>query len=104
MRDNVMKLWADARIDPMEAIQTMMKEREVIARALKDRGGRMGPISGFVVPTLRTIGLYSERIAAHFKEMWAANMGAEAAERMANSGAQVPDDLEAWVNEGYETL
>ncbi|MCZ6785150.1 MAG: ferritin-like domain-containing protein [Proteobacteria bacterium] len=104
MRDTVMKLWADAGIDPVEAFQAMTSERDVIAKALERRGGRMGPISGFVIPTLHSIGLYSERIAGHFREMWTANMGAEAAEHMASRSKELPEDLEAWVNEGYETL
>ena len=104
MRDTVMKLWADSGIDPQEAIAAMMQEREVIAKALEQRGGRMGPISGFVIPTMASIGLYSERIAGHFREMWTANMGAEAAERMASRSKELPEDLEAWINEGYETL
>ena len=104
MRERVMKIWSDAGIDPQEALMEMMKEREVITRALADRGGRMGPVSGFVIPTLRSIGLYSDRIAGHFQEMWEANIGKEAAERMAASEATVPEDLEAWVNEGAESL
>jgi len=104
MRERIMKIWAEAGIDPNEALVQMMKEREVIAKALAERGGRMGPISGFVIPTLRAIGLYSDRIAGHFKEMWTANVGAEAAERLAHSDSRLPDDLEAWVNEGAETL
>ncbi|MGH0035594.1 MAG: ferritin-like domain-containing protein [Myxococcota bacterium] len=104
MRERIMKIWADAGIDPNEALGEMMKEREVIAKALAERGGRMGPISGFVIPTLRSIGLYSDRIAGHFREMWEANVGAEAAERMANSKAEIPEDLEAWVDEGAEAL
>jgi len=102
MRDRVLQIWADAGVDPAEAIPAIMKEREVIARSLARTGGRLGPISGFVIPTLRALGLYSDRIAGHFKEMWAANVGAETAERLATSDTQVPEDLEAWVNEGAE--
>ena len=65
------------------------------------RGGRMGPVSGFVIPTLKAIGLYSERIQGHFAEMWTANFGAERAKQLAESIVDVPEDLEAWVNEGY---
>ena len=64
----------------------------------------MGPISGFVIPTLRAIGLYSERIDGHFAEMFAANFGAEAAGRLRNAMLDLPEDLEVWVNEGYEDL
>ena len=36
--------------------------------------------------------------------MWATNIGAEAARAMRASIGDIPDDLEAWVNEGYESL
>ena len=36
--------------------------------------------------------------------MWTATQGAQAAERYANSTAELPEDLEQWVNEGYESL
>jgi len=104
MRDQVMGLWTGAGIDPAEAMAKLLEDREAIAEAMQRTGGRMGPVSGFVIPTMRAIGLYSERIAGHFKEMWSHNMGADAADRLANANHVVPEDLEAWVNEGYETL
>jgi hypothetical protein len=64
----------------------------------------MGPVSGFVIPTLKAVGLFSDRIAGHFEEMWAANMNPEAARRMATNLGEMPEDLEAWVDEGYEAL
>ena len=57
-----------------------------------------------MVPTLRSIGLYSERIHEHFVEMWSANMDPDTANRIATTPAELPEDLEAWVNEGYESL
>jgi len=104
MRDQVIQLWAGAGIDPAEAMAKLVEDREVIAEALQKSGGRMGPMSGFVIPTMRAIGLYSERIAGHFKDMWQHNMGEEAAERLSKANHGVPADLEAWVNEGYEGL
>ena len=104
MRDRVMKVWEDAGIDPNEALMRLDQERSVIARTLERTGGRYGPVSGFIIPTLRGIGLYSERTAGHFKQMWTETQGADAAERYAHSDAALPDDLEAWVNEGYESL
>ena len=104
MRDSVLALWQEAGIDPADFLAALASERDVIARELGRTGGRFGPISGFVVPTLRSIGLFSDRIAGHFEEMWSSNMGAEAARAMRASIGDVPDDLEAWVNEGYEAL
>ena len=67
---------------------------------LERTGGRYGPVSGFIVPTLKKIGLYSERTADQFKQMWTETQGAEAAKRYANSNVDLPGDLERWVNEG----
>jgi len=105
MRGQVMHLWSSAGIDGTEAMKKLMEERDVIARAIQKRGGRMGPVSGFVIPTLRSIGLYSERIHGHFREMFESEFGSERAAQLdASSGVEVPEDLEAWVNEGYESL
>ena len=78
--------------------------RPRFSAALQQSGGRLGPVSGFVIPTLRAIGLYSERIRGHFAEMFEANLAAPRARELASAGADLPADLERWVNEGYETL
>jgi len=104
MRDSVLALWKDAGVDPADFITAIASERELIAREVGASGGRFGPISGFVCPTLRSIGLLSDRIAGHFEDMWAANINPEAAREMRDSITDVPEDLEAWVNEGYEAL
>ena len=59
----------------------------------------MGPVRGFVIPTLKAIGLYSERIHGFFHEMFVANIGRELAEATSDI-ASMPEDLEAWVEEG----
>ncbi len=103
IRGPLLKIWADAGIDPAEALSNMIKERELLQKASQsDR--RLGPVHGFVVPTLKSIGLYSERIRGHFRDMWAANLGQERADRMASADAALPTDLDGWVNEGYEAL
>ena len=56
-----------------------------------------------MIPTLRTIGLFSERIQGHFEDMFRANFG-EAMADLSRDPTGVPEDLEAWVNEGYEHL
>ena len=59
---------------------------------------RRGPLQGFVLPSMRAIGLFSERIAGHFEEMFEHN-------HSSGSGgfkmqlAEMPEDLEAWVLE-----
>jgi hypothetical protein len=100
VREQVFEIWGAAGVDPADAMAKLAEERELIAATLQKRGGRMGPVSGFVIPTLRAIGLYSDRIAGHFAEMFQANFGAETAQRLANSEMGLPEDLEAWVEEG----
>ncbi len=104
MRERIESVWEQAGVDPIEAMMKLASERDLIRDQLARTGGRYGPVSGFIIPTLRKIGLYDERTAGHFKEMWTQTQGAEAAERYANSDADIPEDLEAWVNEGYESL
>jgi hypothetical protein len=104
MRVRVEQMWSDAGYDPADVMQKLAEERDVIARSLQATGGRYGPVSGFIIPTLRALGLYDERVAMHFKTMWTETQGREAAERYASSDATLPDDLEQWVNEGYEDL
>ena len=100
MRDGLLSLWGDAGIDPADAFKALAEEREFIAERLQRQGrGRMGPISGFVIPTLRAIGLYSDRIAGHFAGMFEANFGAETSRRIQASTVEVPEDLEAWVED-----
>ncbi len=99
MRDSVLGIWAEAGIDVQEAVQRIQGEREVIQAELRRTGGRLGPVRGFVIPTLRAIGLFSPRIEGHFDEMFQANMGALAG-RIADDVYELPEDLEAWVEEG----
>jgi hypothetical protein len=104
MRDRLLAVWANAGVDPSDVMTRLAGERETISRTLQRTGGRYGPVSGFIIPTLRALGLYGEQTAARFKEMWTLTQGPEAAARYASSKAELPEDLEAWVDEGYETL
>jgi hypothetical protein len=104
MRDQVLQIWAAAGVDPQDAMMKLAQEREAIGRALQRSGGRTGPVSGFVIPTLRSIGLFSERIEGHFAEMFQANFKHSEARNLARLTRELPEDLEAWVNEGYEDV
>lgn len=103
LRQTALQLWADAGVDPKEAIAALMQERERIQASLARTGGRFGPIRGFVIPTLRSIGLLSDRIQGHFDEMFQANFGATMA-GLSKDTPEMPEDLEAWVNEGAEGI
>jgi len=61
--------------------------------------GPTGPLTGFILPTMRSVGLGSARIVSHFEEMLVHNNGSQArvlVERMKD----LPEDLEAWVMSG----
>ncbi len=95
MRQSVLELWRDAGLDPADVVRRLADERETLGAEVARRGGRFGPLRGFVLPTLRSIGLYSERIAACFDQLFAQQRG---------ELAELPADLDAWVNEGYENV
>jgi hypothetical protein len=80
------------------AFAELAKEREAIAASLARSGGRRGPIRGFVIPTLKAIGLFSDRIAERYDEMFRANFG-NAFGSVREDPTAVPQDLEAWVEQ-----
>jgi hypothetical protein len=96
IRDSIFKLWASLGIDMAEAFASILKDRQKIVEGMERTGGRLGPIRGFVIPTLASIGLFSERIRGHFDEMFVANIGEDLARRTRKIPS-FPDDLEAWV-------
>ncbi len=61
---------------------------------------RLGPMQGFVVPTLRRLGLLSDRAAARFHEVLRANLGGEVAgedlETFLARLPELPADVAAW--------
>lgn len=103
LRQSMLGIWQDSGIDAGEALQALARERSRMQAALERRGGRFGPIRGFVIPTLRGIGLFSERIEGHFQEMFSANFGA-AMRPLSEDPRALPEDLEAWVEQGAEGL
>jgi hypothetical protein len=103
IRQTVLELWQSLGVDVAAAIASIRRDRDRVVESMQRSGGRFGPVRGFVIPTLRAIGLYSERIRGHFDEMFAANVGGEQARSTATI-PDLPEDLEAWVNAGYEAL
>jgi hypothetical protein len=99
MRQSAMEIWKQAGLDPVAAFKELVKERDVITANVSQQGGPTGPLRGFVIPTLRAIGLFSERIEGHFREMFGANLGAETAAKL-DLHAAFPADLDAWVEQG----
>ena len=66
-----------------------------------ERGRRLGPVQGFVIPTLRRCGLLSDRVAAHFHDFLRANLGAKLVgadvEEFLENLPELPHDTAAWV-------
>ena len=62
---------------------------------------RLGPVTGFVIPTLRRCGLLSDRIAGRFHEFLAGTMSREAVgerlEDFLKKIPELPEDTAAWV-------
>ena len=96
MRQSALEIWREAGLDPKLVFAELLKEREKIDAA---SGGAAGPLRGFVIPTLRALGLFSPRIEGHFFEMFAANFGEERARRL-NLHLELPEDLDAWIEQG----
>jgi hypothetical protein len=95
MRQSVFKIWQEIGLDPKEVFTALTAEREKIDAAA---GGVAGPVRGFVIPTLRSIGLFSDRIEGHFRDMFAANFGEEQA-RGFDLSRELPPDLDAWLEQ-----
>ena len=99
LRDSVLGIWKSAGIDPVEVLPRLIKERGAMREQLARTGPKRPPERGFVIPTLRSIGLFSERIQRHFEEIFTANFGPEMGD-LSQDAVDLPEDLEAWVNEG----
>jgi hypothetical protein len=96
MRESALEIWREAGLDPAESFQRIVQERVAVGAAMGRAGGISGPVRGFVIPTLRKIGLFSERIEGHFREMFEANLGKERAAQLDYEIA-FPESLEDWI-------
>ena len=65
------------------------------------RGRRLGPIQGFVLPTLRRCDLFSERVAARYHEFMRKNLSGnlvgDTLEEFLEHLPDLPEDTAAWV-------
>ncbi len=93
-------IWQEVGIDPVAMFTCLHDERDEITRDLP-RGRRLGPVQGFVLPTLRRCGLLSERVAARFHEFMRDNFGARVAGADVGGFLQylpeLPADTARWV-------
>ncbi|HYD49084.1 MAG TPA: ferritin-like domain-containing protein [Terriglobales bacterium] len=93
-----LQVWQDVGIDTTALLQSAFDEREELSKLMPRR---LGPVQGFVVPTLRRCGLLSERVAAHYHEFLKDNLtGAavgETVEEFLERIPELPEDTAAWV-------
>jgi hypothetical protein len=96
----VMQVWAEIGVDPSALLSSLREERDQLTRNLQ-KGRRLGPVQGFVIPTLRRCGLLSERVAARFHDVLRTNLSGnlvgESLEEFLQHIPDLPADTAAWV-------
>jgi hypothetical protein len=97
----LLQSWAEAGIDSAELLACAQRERDQLIRAPRPAGRRRGPVSGFVLPTLRRCGLLSRRVAGRFHEVLQENLGSQVVgdslEEFMQWIPDLPEDTAAWV-------
>lgn len=97
---SVLQVWAEIGVDTKALLESLHRERDHITRGMP-RGRRLGPVQGFVIPTLKRCGLLSERVATHYhqflRENLSANLVGESLEDFMQSLPELPSDTAAWV-------
>lgn len=95
-----LKIWTEVGVDAGALLQCLQAERDELTRNIKP-GRRLGPITGFVIPTLRRCGLLSERVATHYHEFLRENLGSNLVGENVQEFLQVvpdlPEDTARWV-------
>jgi hypothetical protein len=96
----LLQIWAEVGIDPTALFTSLHDEREELM-AEQPRGRRLGPVQGFVIPTLRRCGLLSERVATHYhgflRENFGARIAGESVEEFLQHLPDLPADTARWV-------
>jgi hypothetical protein len=70
----LLQIWSEIGVDPAALFTSLHNERDELMKD-QPRGKRLGPVQGFVLPTLRRCGLFSERVATHFHGFFRENFG-----------------------------
>jgi P-aminobenzoate N-oxygenase AurF len=98
MREALLERFREGGVDPNDVVAALAREPQM-EKIIAAMGGRRGPVSGFVIPTLQAIGLFSDRIEGHFRDLFAHMQGA-GAKNIMDSIVRLPEDLDAWIEEG----
>jgi rubrerythrin len=96
LRDSALAVMSEAGVDLAAALPELAKERDKLRAAAQQEQRRRGPVRGFIIPTLRAVGLFSERIESHFDEIFA-RMPGSVLGSISDDPHELPEDLEAWV-------
>ncbi|MFI5307057.1 MAG: ferritin-like domain-containing protein [Polyangiales bacterium] len=92
--------WADSGVDVVELLTCVQRERDQLSEGLS-RTQQLGPVTGFVIPTLRRCGLLSERVARHYHAMIKDAQGpalvGSSVEEFMQLIPGLPADTAAWV-------
>jgi hypothetical protein len=96
----LLQIWAEVGVDPAAMFQSLAEEREEIMRDMPTKR-RLGPVQGFVLPTLRRCGLLSERVAEHYHGFIADNFGkriaGEDVKQFLERLPELPADTAKWL-------
>ena len=97
---SVMQMWQEIGIDAVALLTSLRTEREELTRNMPARR-RLGPVQGFVIPTLRRCGLLSERVAKRYheflRENLSGNLVGDNVEEFMKRIPDLPEDTAAWV-------
>ena len=97
---HMLEIWAEVGVDPVALIESLRQERDELTRHMPAKR-RLGPVQGFVIPTLRRCGLLSERVAARYheflRENLSGNLVGETLEEFLQRIPDLPEDTAAWV-------
>jgi hypothetical protein len=101
MLGHILQLWGEVGIDPVALLTSLQNEREELFNGASGKGMRLGPVQGFVVPTLKRLGLLSGRVATVYHEFLHANLAGPLVGRNVEEFLQyvpeLPEDTAAWV-------
>lgn len=96
----VLRIWAEVGIDVGEMLTCIQQELPKIVADLGKKH-RLGPVQGFVIPTLQRCGLLSERVAAHYHDFLKGNLGGavvgEDVREFLETIPDLPEDTMTWM-------
>ncbi len=96
----LLQIWSELGVDPAAMLTSLHNERDEILRDAPPKK-RLGPVQGFVLPTLKRCGLFSERVATHFhgffRENFGDRVGGTNVEMFMEQLPELPADTARWV-------